>query len=142
MSLFEPNIQIGPNDLEKKIAANLNIDGEIRKFDSNRLSEILRSLKDNKLLSETKNLKNKKYRRPKTPGPHPIYELLPEAKKYAILLNKPEAVKTIFESLKDSGLLVEYLKYLLKISLYMMRDGNKEQLAKSFWMISRGQGQS
>lgn len=135
MSLFEPNKQHSPDDLRRKIATNLDSDDGMGKFDSNRLSEILRSLKDNKLLSETKNLKNKKHRRPKTPGPHPEYELSSEAKKIVILLNKPEAVKTILGSLK--GLLVEYLKYILMITLYMIRDGNKQQLEKCFWMVRR-----
>ena len=81
MNLFEPNKQFSPDDLGRKIAANLDTDDGMGKFDSNRLSEILRSLKDNKLLSDTKNLKSKKHRRPKTPGPHPIYELSPPQRK-------------------------------------------------------------
>ena len=150
---FESAKQYGRDELARKIAKNLTSDTDLdsgdmvadfeRKFaqtpHSNRLSEVLKSLKDNNLLTHTKGnkeTKDKGYRRPKKRGPDSVYELSPKALRIKNLLEKPEAIDILINGLTDSGLLPTFLKLVSKCSLYMIKDGNDKVVSQSFCMFS------
>ena len=150
---FEPTKQYSQDELGRKIAENLAFDIDMDKGDmvsdfervfaqipsSNRLSEVLKSLKDNNFLSRTKGkkeVKDKGYRRPKKRGPDSVYELSPKALRIKSLLEKPEVVNILINGLTESGLLLTFLKLVSKCSLYMIKDGNEKLVSKSFCMFS------
>jgi len=150
---FQPLKEYNRDELATRIAEKLAVEIEMDRGDmlsdferehsqspnSNRLSEVLKILKDNKFLSRTvgnKKTKDKEYRGPKKRGPVSVYRLSPEAVRIKKLLDKPEVVDILINGLTDSGLLHLFLKSALKCSLYMIKNGDKKLVSKSFYLFA------
>jgi hypothetical protein len=150
---FQPMKEYSRDELATKVAERLAAEIDMDKGDmlsdferelaqfpnSNRLSEVLKSLKDKKFLSRTVGKikgKDKIYGQPKKRGPNSVYKLSPQAVRLKSLLDKPEVIDILINGLTDSGLLQSFLKLAFKCSLYMIKNGNEKLVSKSFCLFS------
>jgi len=118
------------SDFEREHSQNPN---------SNRLSEVLKSLKDKNFLSRTvgkRKGKDKIYGQPKKRGPNSVYNLSPQAVQLKSLLDKPEVIDILINGLTDSGLLQSFLKLVFKGFIYMIKNGDEKLVSKRFCMFS------
>lgn len=108
---------------------------------SNRLTEVLKILEKMGLFDNIKGMKNLRFsskgkrKKVNIEGYPSAYKLTSDAKRIQSLLSKPECVDLIINSLIETKLLDNFLKYLLTCSLYLYKCASDKQLYQLFTSV-------